>query len=392
MTGFDTADGARALAAARAQSGIGREEPEDFRAALDAFYHFARRNTPTPEGLAQLEAMVQRLLINRLRFAEDVARHPEILTENVADPIVVLGFPRSGTTVLQRMMSADPATQSLKFWRLLNPAPFPGEAPHEPGGRLAFAEAIADAIRIGNPALHAAHPAVADDADEDWNLHHLSFQHVGHIYTGVPDADYLAWLRSLPRRPSYAYVADLLRYLQWQDGGRRERKWILKSPVHVGHLEEMLAFHPGATFVYPRRDFRTVVASFCNALEAAQQPHLTRSPAAIGRIALEYWVPEMHRFQQARARLGSRLKMIEVDYRDMLADPIRHIRTFYEQAGIALSGAGEAAIRAWIADNPAGKHGVNQYSLERYELTEAMVDDAFGFLDATPSQETQAHV
>jgi len=391
MTGFDTVEGARALAEARAASGIDRMEPADFVAALDAFYHFARQNTPSEAGFAQLDAMVQRLLVNRLRFAEDLARHPEILREDVSDPIVVIGFPRSGTTVLQRMMSADPAMQSLKFWRLLNPAPFPGEAASDPGGRLVFAEGVADAIRTGNPALHAAHPAVADDADEDWNLHHLTFQHVGHIYTGVPDPDYLAYLRTLPRLPTYRYVADLLRYLQWQDGGRRGRKWILKSPVHVGHLEEVLTFHPGATFVYPRRDFRTVVASFCNALEAAQQPHLTRSPAAIGRIALEYWVPEMHRFQQARARLGNRLKMIEVDYRDMLADPIRHIRTFYQQAGLALSDAGEAAIRAWIADNPAGKHGINQYSLERYELTEAMVDDAFGFLDSIPSTETKAH-
>ena len=391
MTGFDTVEGARALAEARAASGIDRMEPADFVAALDAFYHFARQNTPSEAGFAQLDAMVQRLLVNRLRFAEDLARHPEILREDVSDPIVVIGFPRSGTTVLQRMMSADPAMQSLKFWRLLNPAPFPGEVASDPGGRLVFAEGVADAIRTGNPALHAAHPAVADDADEDWNLHHLTFQHVGHIYTGVPDPDYLAYLRTLPRLPTYRYVADLLRYLQWQDGGRRGRKWILKSPVHVGHLEEVLTFHPGATFVYPRRDFRTVVASFCNALEAAQQPHLTRSPAAIGRIALEYWVPEMHRFQQARARLGNRLKMIEVDYRDMLADPIRHIRTFYQQAGLALSDAGEAAIRAWIADNPAGKHGINQYSLERYELTEAMVDDAFGFLDSTPSTEAKAH-
>ena len=49
MTGFDTADGARALAAARAESGIDREEPQDFRAALDAFYHFCLLYTsPSP--------------------------------------------------------------------------------------------------------------------------------------------------------------------------------------------------------------------------------------------------------------------------------------------------------------------------------------------------------
>lgn len=381
MTDFDTADGARALAAAREASGIDRDEDAAFVRALDAFYHFARKNAGSGAGFAQLDAMAHRLLVNRLRFAKDLARHPEIRDEDVSDPIVVIGFPRSGTTVLQRMMSADPAMQSLKFWRLLNPAPFPGEAANEPGGRLVFAEQVADAIRTGNPALHAAHPAVADDADEDWNLHHLTFQHVGHIYTGLPDTDYLAHLRTLPRAPTYRYAADLLRYLQWQDGGRRGRRWILKSPVHVGHLEEMLSVHPGATFVYPRRDFRTVVASFCNALEAAQQPHLSRSPAGIGKIALEYWVPEMRRFQQARTRLGDRLKMIEINYRDLLADPIPHIRGFYAQADVILSAEGEAAIRTWIADNPAGKHGINQYSLDRYELTEAMVDDAFGFLD-----------
>src|SRR5690606_6163617 len=106
------------------------------------FYHYARKNAGDGAGFTQLDTMAHRLLVNRLRFAEDLAHHPEILDEDVSDPIVVIGFPRSGTTVLQRMMSADPAMQSLKLWRLLNPAPFPGEAPGEPGGRLAFAEQV----------------------------------------------------------------------------------------------------------------------------------------------------------------------------------------------------------------------------------------------------------
>jgi hypothetical protein len=304
MAPFDPEHGRRARAAARLATGIEIEEDGAFVSALDAFYHFARLKAPSEAGFAQLDALAHRLLINRLRFADDLARHPEILDEDVSDPIVVMGFPRSGTTVLQRMISADPAMQSLKLWRLLNPAPFPDEPPGGPAmGRMHAAEEVAEAIRTHNPILHAAHPAVSDDADEDWYLHHLTFQHIGHIFTGLPDPDYLAYLRSLPRLSTYRYAANLLRYLQWQEGGRRHRRWVMKSPVHVGNIEELLAVHPRATFVYPRRDFQTVVASFCYTLEASLQPALAVAPEQIGRITLDFWGTEMRRFQEVCRQL-----------------------------------------------------------------------------------------
>lgn len=394
MTPFDPKDGALARKRAREATGIEREESTEFITALDAYYHFARLKAPTEAGFLQIDGLVHRLLVNRLRFAEDIARHPEILDEDVTDPIVVMGFPRSGTTVLQRMMSADPAMQSLKLWRLLNPAPFPEERDgSNPSARMEFAEEITEAIRIHNPALHAAHPNVADDADEDWYLHHLTFQHVGQVYTGLPDLDYLAYLRIGSRQPSYLYVADLLRYLQWQDGGRRNRRWVLKSPVHIGNIEEILAAHPAATFVYPRRDFQTVVASFCYTLEVSLKPSLSLPPHDIGRITLDYWVEEMGRFQETRARLGERLKLIEVPYNDLLSDPITHIKGYFEQAGVAMTEAGEQAIRAWIADNPAGKHGINTYSLERYGLTPADIEQAFKFYTSSGNiTEITSHV
>jgi ABC-type histidine transport system ATPase subunit len=119
-----------------------------------------------PEGRVQQEQLVQRCLVNRLRFARDLARHPEILEEDVSDPIVVLGFPRSGTTVLQRMISADPAMQNLALWRVLNPAPLPDESPGQPLERIAIARATEQAIRTHNPALFTAHPMIAHEAEE----------------------------------------------------------------------------------------------------------------------------------------------------------------------------------------------------------------------------------
>jgi Sulfotransferase family len=44
----------------------------------------------------------------RLRAQEWIRRHPEILQETITAPIVVVGMMRSGTTLLQRLLAADP--------------------------------------------------------------------------------------------------------------------------------------------------------------------------------------------------------------------------------------------------------------------------------------------
>ncbi|HKY93029.1 MAG TPA: sulfotransferase [Nevskiaceae bacterium] len=367
----------RVLQQAERATGLADFGPDDFREPLRVYLDLQRNAPLSPEGRLQQEQLVLRCLVNRLRFARDLARHPEILEEDVGDPIVVLGFPRSGTTVLQRMISADPAMQNLALWRVLNPAPLPGEQPGQPIERIAIARATEDAIRRGNPALFTAHPMIAEEAEEDWFLHHLAFQHVGNVFWCLLSPEYLRYLRTLPRLPTYRYVADLLRYLQWQDGGRKGRKWVLKTPVHIGCLDEILAVHPRATFVYPQRDFPTVVASFCHALESSVGTSMAITPRAIGQLTLDFWTAEMARFAQARQRLGDQLNLVQVHYQDLLGDPLRHVRTLYERAGTRLDARGETSIRSWLADNPAGKHGKNVYQLERYGLTPTDVAAAF---------------
>ena len=59
-------------------------------------------------GLALVRATIVRQLVNRARFERDATLHPEILDEDVTDPIVILGMPRSGTTKTHRMLGADP--------------------------------------------------------------------------------------------------------------------------------------------------------------------------------------------------------------------------------------------------------------------------------------------
>lgn len=332
-------------------------------------------------GKAALSENVLRFLVNRLRFADDLKRHPEILDERVDDPIVVLGFPRSGTTVLQRLMSADPNMERLDFWRAFNPAPFPDEESGNPAGRIAVVQAMEDQIREYNPALFSVHQFKALEAEEDWLLHQGSFQHPCNFVMGLCSQEFVDYTRGIPREPTYEYVADLLRYLQWQDGGRQGRRWILKAPGHVGCLDALLAAHPNATFVYPRRDFTTVMASFCYSFETFNGDAMRVPPEVMGSVGLDFWSHEMGRFYEARQRLGSTLRIKEVDYRDLMRDPISVIREVYEIAGAELTAEGESAMERWRVDNPAGKHGVNEYGLERYGLSEQLIEEHFGKYD-----------
>ncbi len=47
------------------------------------------------------------LLTNRLRMEAWVERYPEILTETIERPVVVVGLPRTGTTMLHRTIATD---------------------------------------------------------------------------------------------------------------------------------------------------------------------------------------------------------------------------------------------------------------------------------------------
>jgi len=166
-----------------------------------------------PAGLLNFKAMNQRLLVNRLRYQRDVTRHPEILEEDVSDPIMILGMPRTGTTKLQRMMSADPNAIPLLLWMAQNPAPFPGELPGAPEGRIAFARAIQEAQAEQNPDFLASHERTAEDADEDSDLLLGAFDYVM-LYIIDPAPSFLAWVQERSRLPAYRYQMQLRQHLQ----------------------------------------------------------------------------------------------------------------------------------------------------------------------------------
>ena len=72
-------------------------------------------------GIMQQHTFILGLLKNRLLIEDLARRHPEILDEQITAPIIICGLPRTGTTHLHNLMSADPALRSLPYWESLEP-------------------------------------------------------------------------------------------------------------------------------------------------------------------------------------------------------------------------------------------------------------------------------
>ena len=370
------------LAAGSAETGLSDFGPADHIEALRMLVDSTNKDIAlSAMGTMAFPAEVHRVLVNRLRFADYLKRHPEILNEDVSDPIVVFGLPRSGTTKLQRMMSADPGVQSLLYWRLVNPATFPNAVPGAEDPRIeAGRQAVAMMMQVA-PGFLASHPTCYDQADEETFLMILSFRCVLN-YLLQPAQGYYTWLRQQSRRSMYVYLKQLLQYLQWQDGGRRGRPWILKSPVHTENLDLITELFPKVTVVFTHRDYKATIASFCRLIEMAwaikqDNPDLH----FIGRMAIEMWSGQLHTHVSQREALGARANVIDVRYDEVKDDVMAVLRRVYQRAGRELTPQCEQAMLAWEADNQPGKLGTYTYTLERYGLSPAIIEERFGGFD-----------
>ncbi|MDR2857519.1 MAG: sulfotransferase [Novosphingobium sp.] len=367
------------LDAAFREAGTGAKEFRDpgFLANLEQVLKIPTRIDISQTGLQIMYVNSLRWLVNRLRWEADVARHPEILDEDVDDPIVVLGLPRSGTTKLQRLLSADPALQATPAWAMWNPAPFPGERRGDPAPRREWATRMMNAVTNTGDTYRIMHEFAADEPEESSFIPIANFDNIGQFIT-APDYAYLEWLRSRSRVPAQAYLKQMLKYLQWQKGGRKG-PWLLKNPCNTGEFLEVLDVFPRATFVISRRDIiDTMGSSMRMGTEILRNTFDQLDPKFVGQYTVDIWAYETRRYQQQHRDKGAGVRLLETDYGACVRDGIGVARDLYDLAGLPWTREGEAAMRQWDHDNPRHKLGSYGYDLADYGWSGEKIAEAFG--------------
>jgi hypothetical protein len=362
------------IAAARKKTGLQRFDDESFRLPLGRLLESIEHEAElTPLGRMITRSRILGVLCNRLRAQRLFERHPEILDEEIRAPIFIAGLQRTGTTMLHRLLAADPGLRSLASWEALNPAPLkqPLWRPRDP--RIDTAVLAERGLQYLAPDFFAIHPVEALAPEEEVILLDYSFlSTVAEATLHVPS--FAAWLEQQDQTPAYAYLKKLLQLLSWQQ--RRER-WILKTPHHLEWLDTLLAVFPDAKIIQTHRDPVKTLASFCSMIAHGRGVFSDAVDAAeVGAHWAKKTQRMVNRALATRERVGDG-SFIDVSYYDLIVDALTQVRRIYQFVDRPLSDALVAQIAAAHRDNPQNKHGKHSYRLSDFGLSREAVEPGF---------------
>jgi len=367
--------------ASAATGGLDDFGDPSFRVGLETFLvSGATEGRLTPIGEAALEGMAVGALCTRLRVVDWHATHPGLDDTAIERPIFLLGLPRSGTTALSHLLSADPANRSLLVWEAADPVP-PSGPDWRNDPRFLAARDAPDALSMLNPEFKSIHHDPVDMPVECATLLGQHFRSL-HLSTTFFLPTYMDWIRTADHRPAYEWHRGVLQILQSGHGGR----WQLKSPVHLIDPESLLAVYPDARFVLTHRDPTEIVASVCS---LARSLGGTFSDADWSDWIRATWpevIAELADHQLAfRARLeadGRGDAFVDVSYGRMVADPLGAVRDIYTGLGEEIDPVAAEAMRAHTSTHVKDRFGRHSYSLADWGLDHDVLTERFGpYLD-----------
>jgi hypothetical protein len=352
------------MAAAVDETGLDDFGPSDFRERLDLVCECLTEEAGlSPGGVLAAFTQLQALLRNRLRIEDLVRRHPEILDIEVRRPIVICGLPRTGTTHLHNLLSADPALRSLPYWEAEEPV----NRPEEVDGRLERTAMGLDVLNTGLPLFKRMHEMTPEHVHEEISLLAIDFSGM-QFETMAPMPTWRDWYRSQDQRPHYAYLKKVLQVLQFLRGGDR---WVLKSPQHLEQFPALRDTFPDATFVVTHRDPVAVTLSLGTMLSyLARLSHDPVDPHHVSR----YWADRLEMMLRTCVETRDVLpadQAIDVRFGEFMADDVAMVRRVYGVAGQPFTPAVRQAMDDFMAANQRGRHGGILYNFADLGLDQA---------------------
>ncbi|HET7074178.1 MAG TPA: sulfotransferase [Mycobacterium sp.] len=313
-------------------------------------------------------------LWNRLRVVDYLRRHPEVAEERVERPLVILGLPRTGTSLASYLLDQDPQRRSLLTWEAENSVP---PSTHESLRadprclkKKAELEILAEGLKAAN--IPMVHWDEADGPTECVFVQNQDFK--SYLWEAfMPNSAYADWLLETDMTSAYAYERSVLQLLQ----SRAPGTWSLKMPSHAVHIEALLATFPDVRIVWAHRDPFKATASFL------RLNYLSRGvlgceidTADIVSNVLRQLRAHITRPLKARERIGHD-RFFDLHYAALMRDPIRVVRSLYDWAGDELNAPTEQSMLAWLERNPQDRFGVQPYSLDGTGLTRNDLEPIF---------------
>jgi len=330
----------------------------------------------TAEGRTRAHCRVHITLCARLRVID--WRRGWTGERPITAPLIGTGFPRAGTSFLHQLLAQDPDNLSASTAECGIPIPPPGDTSVD-AERNALMDRMLDFQGLYRPEVDAVHPFAPDAPDEDLAMQESACGTPFQAFFDVPGFMAVA-------------AADTDALFDWQKGlmqvlqsGRTGERWVLKTPEHMHNWEAMYRAFPDARVFLNHRDPGKVIASIASLFVTFRGLNSdTVTPAQhLGPPILERLIATMDKVTAWRAA-HPEVKVVDVHYKTLVADPIAEAERVYAEFGLNLTRKARQRMSDFLKVNRHG-HGVAQhrYTLAEFGLTEDAVEAVCGrYIDA----------
>ena len=333
---------------------------EPFSRLLESYRNEAHLSTL---GRITVRELLVSLFEQLLHLEAERARAPAIANEVIEAPVFVVGLPRTGTTLLHGLLSADPASRAPLSWEVMYPAAYPNDARGIARARRQTAVRLGLADRLV-PEFMKIHAIAADLPQECIAISAQVFASIQfHTTHNVPS--YEDWFEREGQELAYAYHRRVLQHLQARGPAGR---WVLKAPGHLFGLAALLEQYPDSRIIQTHRDPLRVLpsmASHATVLRRAFSDHV--DPAEVAADWTARWAGALENFLDVRSGAPAE-HFLDVSYREIVADPLATVERIYSFLGWQWNDEARAAMAGFLAANPKNKHGRHRYTLAQYGL------------------------
>lgn len=324
-------------------------------------------------GRLAVKNMLVGALTSRFALEHWYQQRPELQLETIDKPWIVIGLPRTGTSILSILLGLDPFNRALLQWEAQHPVPPSTLANAEEDPRIAqHAKTVAQMHKI-NPAISSMHPFGSTLAEECTAVFTYSLRTIG-METIAFTPTYGRWLDAADATPAYQIHKKMLQALQQV---QPTPHWVMKSPNHLWNLPAMLSAYPNARVIWTHRDPAKLVPSLASLNSTMQMPFTRELNAP--RVG-EYWASKVDTAIERAINFDANADTpwcCHVQYQDLISEPQQTLNRIYNHFDTSTSQLHLQRVKAWLGQRPQHSAGTHRYDAADFGWTKDSLNQRY---------------
>ncbi|MAZ01035.1 MAG: hypothetical protein CMP58_02430 [Flavobacteriales bacterium] len=291
------------------------------------------------------------LILYKKKIKSHKIKHP---------PVIILGYWRSGTTYLQRILTVNKKTTYLSLYESILPL---GSIIHS-----IFLEKIMNfifkKIKIKHP-LHRTNLDTKFPSEEDIALCCSAYEHTpmwAHVYSKKAKYFFNKYLICEKESKEYSMFKKMYSYLVKKISFQNPNKTIiLKSPCNTSKIKEIMEIFPNAKFIYISRNINDVYYSNMKLLKTNKTQWLQKMDEKERDELFIYSYNKMMNYYNKNKHIIPKDNLIEIKFEEFFKRPEYFIEQINSKFKIPYSKEDEKRYKQFILKY----HGKNRYKYKK---------------------------